>query len=204
MFAMELWATKRAIEGFEETLSRSRARLAWFKANVELYKTIPFSGLIEILRDHRNILESSKERIEAHIRKFQVSSLRAMHHSDALRTDFHTEVKTLLVRLRESRAGMQAVVETNEQLIQGCLFNLQLELTNTQLVESWRSIEQNATVKRLTALAFVFIPISTVAGTFGMNVHGLADVKLWIFLVGQLWCFWCPSSWLVTGMSRPC
>lgn len=186
MFAIEVWASSRVIKASEDVLAHSRARLTRFKANSTLYKSITFAERIKILRDHRNILENSRDRVDKHIRKFKVSSLHAMQISKNLQREYQQEVEMMLLRLQEILMGMQAVVRTNEQLIQDTLFDLQLELTKMQLAESRRSIEQNATMKRLTTLAFIFIPVSTVAGIFGMNVQGLADTEPWVFLVTAL------------------
>ncbi|ETN39551.1 uncharacterized protein HMPREF1541_05777 [Cyphellophora europaea CBS 101466] len=49
------------------------------------------------------------------------------------------------------------------------LTDLQIELTQTQIRESRKAIEQATTVTRLTILAFVYIPTSCVCGIFGMN-----------------------------------
>lgn len=47
----------------------------------------------------------------------------------------------------------------------------QVRLQETQLEESRKAIQQADTIKRLTALAFVYIPIQTAASIFGMNVR---------------------------------
>lgn len=55
-------------------------------------------------------------------------------------------------------------------------------LAHTQLLESRKGIEQADTVKRLTALAFVFIPVSTATSFFGMNFQELSpSPRLWVF-----------------------
>ncbi|KAL1387617.1 hypothetical protein HDK64DRAFT_308824 [Phyllosticta capitalensis] len=46
-------------------------------------------------------------------------------------------------------------------------------------IESTKAIQTADQVKKLTQLAFCFIPLSFVCGIFGMNVHELADVSLW-------------------------
>ena len=49
----------------------------------------------------------------------------------------------------------------------------QKKLTLLQIEESRKAIQQAETVRRLTILAFIFIPLSTVCGFFGMNISGI-------------------------------
>jgi hypothetical protein len=60
----------------------------------------------------------------------------------------------------------------------------QMLLAETQLEESRKAIEQAETVKRLTRLAFVFIPISTVCSAFGMNIREMSpNPSIHIFII---------------------
>lgn len=60
--------------------------------------------------------------------------------------------------------------------------DLQIELTNLQIRENRQAIAQANTVAKLTVLAFVFIPISTVTGVFGMNVQEIVHgTRIWMF-----------------------
>lgn len=57
-----------------------------------------------------------------------------------------------------------------------------MKLTLLQIEESRKAIQQAETVRRLTILAFVFIPLSTVCGAFGMNLRELgSDTPAWVF-----------------------
>lgn len=59
----------------------------------------------------------------------------------------------------------------------------QVQLAETQLEESRKAIQQADTIKRLTILAFVYIPIQTAASIFGMNVGELSSSpSIWIFV----------------------
>lgn len=53
------------------------------------------------------------------------------------------------------------------------------------IYESRRSIKEAVSVKRLTQLAFVFIPLSYVSSLFGMNITEMSGngPRLWVFLV---------------------
>ncbi|KAK8232500.1 hypothetical protein HDK90DRAFT_512420 [Phyllosticta capitalensis] len=48
-------------------------------------------------------------------------------------------------------------------------------------IESTKAIQQAEQVKKLTQLAFCFIPLSFVCGIFGMNVNELANISLWVW-----------------------
>ena len=65
---------------------------------------------------------------------------------------------------------------------------LSLKAAKASLQESKRGLEQNDKVKRLTQLAFVFIPFSFTTGLFGMNatVLGQGSVKIWQVVVGAV------------------
>ncbi|KAL9594824.1 MAG: hypothetical protein Q9219_006815 [cf. Caloplaca sp. 3 TL-2023] len=82
-----------------------------------------------------------------------------------------------------SRQSLQWVLNDVDHVIRSNETRLQIDLVNTQIEESRKAMQQAETVKRLTALAFVFIPISTVCSAFGMNIrelsHGLPSI--WIF-----------------------
>ena len=88
---------------------------------------------------------------------------------------------------RSSRSQLW-LLEEIDQAMRSVQSELQLELASTQLEESRKAIQQTETVKRLTALAFVFIPISAVSSAFGMNVRELNEhlPPIWIFLAVAL------------------
>ena len=88
---------------------------------------------------------------------------------------------------RSSRS-QRWLLEEIEQAMRGVQTELQLELTSTQIEESRKAIQQAETVKRLTALAFVFIPISAVCSAFGMNIQELNGhlPPVWIFVIVAL------------------
>ena len=52
------------------------------------------------------------------------------------------------------------------------------------LKESKKSIQQADSVRRVTLLAFVFVPLTFVTSIFGMNLQsfGTGNIKLWLFL----------------------
>jgi len=111
--------------------------------------------------------------------------------------------KASLASLRESRAGIKHAEKGIEHSERG------IQLTN-------RSLEQNARVKRLTQLAFVFIPLSFATSLFGMNleIFGQGSAQIWMFVVsmviiyvvvGILWIvfhFWTVFQAFITKVSH--
>lgn len=60
----------------------------------------------------------------------------------------------------------------------------QRRLAETQLEESRKAIQQADTIKRLTILAFIYIPIQTASAVFGMNLKELQpSPSVWVFIV---------------------
>ena len=68
------------------------------------------------------------------------------------------------------------------ELVQG---RIQIETGLASIRESQRSIEEAVSVKRLTQLAFIFIPLTYSTSLFGMNIEEMTGngPKLWIFVL---------------------
>lgn len=78
------------------------------------------------------------------------------------------------------------VIERFEHFYQAWTNKLSHEASMASLEESRLGIQQNKDVKRLTELALVFIPLSLVTSTFGMNVDVLSGkgAKWWTVIIG--------------------
>ncbi|KAI4167393.1 MAG: hypothetical protein LQ343_007246 [Gyalolechia ehrenbergii] len=89
----------------------------------------------------------------------------------------------VLQQWHRSRQSLQWVLNDIDYLIRSNESRLQIDLVNTQIEESRKAMQQAEVVKRLTALAFIFIPISTVCSAFGMNVQELGQnvPSVWVF-----------------------
>lgn len=89
----------------------------------------------------------------------------------------------ILQQWRRSRRSLQWVVNDIDYIIRSNESRLQIDLVNTQIEESRKAMQQAEVVKRLTALAFIFIPIGTVCSAFGMNVQELSHnlPSIWVF-----------------------
>ena len=60
----------------------------------------------------------------------------------------------------------------------------QRQLAETQLEESRKAIQQADTIKRLTVLAFIYIPIQTASSIFGMNLKELQpNPSIWVYII---------------------
>ncbi|KAL8824739.1 MAG: hypothetical protein Q9170_008058 [Blastenia crenularia] len=94
-----------------------------------------------------------------------------------------TQPSYILPQWHRSHRSMHWVLNDIDHVIRSNESRLQIDLVNTQIEESRKAMQQAETVKRLTALAFVFIPISTVCSAFGMNIrefsHNLPSA--WVF-----------------------
>ena len=68
------------------------------------------------------------------------------------------------------------------ELVQG---RIQIETGLASIRESQRSIEEAVSVKHLTQLAFIFIPLTYSTSLFGMNIEEMTGngPKLWIFVL---------------------
>lgn len=78
------------------------------------------------------------------------------------------------------------VVKRYETLHTTSRERLNYEASLASLEESRLGIRQNESVKRLTQLVFIFIPVSIVTSIFGMNVDVLSGdgAKWWTVIVG--------------------
>jgi Mg2+ and Co2+ transporter CorA len=85
----------------------------------------------------------------------------------------------------------QFVLDRHESVGQSLREQLNYTASIASLKESRLGIQQNQSVKRLTQLAFVFIPLNFVTSVFGMNITPLSGdgAKWWTVLVGAVICY---------------
>ncbi|KAL8905172.1 MAG: hypothetical protein Q9207_002799 [Kuettlingeria erythrocarpa] len=102
---------------------------------------------------------------------------------DAFCAEHVFQRKYILHQWQRSRQSLQWIQDDIGHLLRSNESGLQIDLMNTQIEESRKAIQQAEVVKRLTALAFVFIPISTVCSAFGMNIEQLSHnlPSVWVF-----------------------
>ncbi|KAI0112559.1 hypothetical protein GGR51DRAFT_45867 [Nemania sp. FL0031] len=75
-------------------------------------------------------------------------------------------------RLESHREGIRELLERSQTIIQ-------LEFNLASILEARRSTSTNRSLKRLTWVTFVFLPLLFVASLFGMNVDILSDDPSW-------------------------
>lgn len=93
-------------------------------------------------------------------------------------------LKALSLRFSAIKTALQRFLPTLQGQIEILVTEQQVNLATLQLEETRKSIQQADTIKRLTVLAFIYIPIQTAASIFGMNVRELRDTpSVWTFAV---------------------
>ncbi|PGH14578.1 hypothetical protein AJ79_02913 [Helicocarpus griseus UAMH5409] len=82
-------------------------------------------------------------------------------------------------------AVLRRDVQNESQRLQGQVPFVNMSAAIASLEESKRSVQQNESLKRLTKLAFVFVPLTFVTSVFGMNLDllGSGQAKTWMVIV---------------------
>ncbi|KAL8689617.1 MAG: hypothetical protein Q9224_004601 [Gallowayella concinna] len=180
------WVTMNTYKSFEASVESSVR--CWY--NVKSYIKATSSGhvgnkhLCERFRQLTLIKchQMDKARTELGIHINTSSDFGMTHIEDTTHQDYISQ------QWQRSHTSLQWVLDDAEDALRNNERDLQIQLTTLQIEESRKAIRQGAVVKRLTALAFIFIPISTVCSAFGMNIQefdaGLPSV--WIFAVVAL------------------
>ena len=98
---------------------------------------------------------------------------------------FESESQPQSTQHEELLKYIKEVLDDGSRVVRLIREQMQAEISLWSIEESRRSIEEAISVKRLTQLAFVFIPLSFVTSVFGMNVQEISGtgVKIWIFVV---------------------
>lgn len=80
---------------------------------------------------------------------------------------------------------LESLLADVDKILREKAMEVQIQMTKIQIEESRTAIRQAETVKRLTRLAFIFIPISATCSAFGMNVQELAHTPppVWVSLL---------------------
>ncbi|ODH38383.1 hypothetical protein ACO22_02382 [Paracoccidioides brasiliensis] len=74
-------------------------------------------------------------------------------------------------------------LENETQRLQGQVPHINMSAAIASLEESKRSVQQNESLKRLTKLAFIFVPLTFVTSVFGMNLNLLGTGKAHVWMV---------------------
>lgn len=186
-----VWVSGKVVNAFNRLLEHDIRRLSYFKkqrippASKHVRKTAERSdnpvwdlrilrdktyAKIKTLRSLGNQLRESLEFAEGEIK------IKQKCYQTPILKNFNALEKRLHDFLELLKREMDDITADRQQ-----------ELTISQLEESRKSIEQNNQVRKLTILAFFFVPISTVSSIFGMNVRELQlpqyQPHIWVFVV---------------------
>ncbi|KAL2176976.1 uncharacterized protein P884DRAFT_270336 [Thermothelomyces heterothallicus CBS 202.75] len=100
----------------------------------------------------------------------------AFHEDEHVLEDVKTFGENIQELEREYGDGLKTLADTSRDLIQ-------LEFNLTSIAEAQKSRTTNLSMKRLSWITFVFLPLMFIASLFGMNVDVLAsDPPWWIYV----------------------
>lgn len=102
----------------------------------------------------------------------------------AAKSPIHDHLNRLGQHYTSIKTSLERHLPTLQHQIDNLLLIQQARLANSQLEESRKAIQQADTIKRLTVLAFIYIPIQTAAAIFSINVREF-DTKpsIWMWAV---------------------
>lgn len=148
-----------------------------------------------IFSDISVLRENFRQRSENHaesMTEMAASQIEIINYTESLNNLIHTLKGHCQVDAGELSATLSDVIGFCERVLNDGLHlcNLVQEWLHiinglTSIRESRKSIEEAASVKRLTRLAFVFIPLSYTSSLFGMNIKEINGgiPGLWIFII---------------------
>jgi hypothetical protein len=183
---LHLWASRKCTAAFQEYTKQAERRLYYIDCVQKWEQDITHTHRIDALRNHGSILQDTRLRVSTLVDKLQKPLEKYLSKNYNTHQALKEQTKELIQDLTVVLRDIGRLIETNQRKLDYNLTSLQIDLANTQLIESRKSIEQNDTVKRLTMLAFVYIPISTISSLFGMNVSAITGestaTPLWKFI----------------------
>ena len=161
-----LWIGERAVTTIDRLIRGEERRLLYFNWVRDDYE----NGIepknsrksLDFVKDLRFLRDKVLARLET------VKSLRLQ-----LETLQNPKKLLILGKMGPLEKKIEKLLKKIQKELDDTTVDLQRELTLVQLEESRRAIEQNQMVKKLTILAFLYLPISTVSSVFGMNVQEL-------------------------------
>ncbi|KAI4109341.1 MAG: hypothetical protein LQ339_001841 [Xanthoria mediterranea] len=180
------WITINVYKSFEASIESSVR--SWYNVNsyvegrstghVEKKRLCERFRQLTLIKQHQ--MEKAKFELGIHTKSKNESQMTAP-------SDF-THEEYISQQWQRSQSSLQWVLDDVENALRSNEGDLQMNLTSLQIEEARKAMQQGAVVKRLTALAFVFIPISTVCSAFGMNVRefGPGMPSVWVFGVVAL------------------
>ena len=158
------------------------------------------------LRFNKAVLDDHMEHILTNINCFEARGDRKWPQIEEPHKDVDEVLKGLV-------SDFDHLYKKAQALSGQCNQGMSTILNSSMLQESRRAIEQAKGTKRLTVLAFLFVPVSMVASVFGMNVIqlGQGKLQLWVpfvvlvpvLAVSALLCFWNEVPWGRSEIEQP-
>ena len=99
---------------------------------------------------------------------------------------FRLEFNMLLIQYEQIDRSLYGVLALVNESIRINESDLQTEVAHTNILNSKESIAEAKSVRSLTALAFIWIPISAVSSVFGTNTKELSTDRqpsIWVFVL---------------------
>jgi hypothetical protein len=181
-----IWASRRSLQSFKINIQNIRRGLRSPAEHVSVEPGFRSSNEIKGLRTYRDQLLRIDRRIKNCEDRLRIACHTLTSSNAPGILPLTMEAGGLLSQLSSLKQELPDLIQKIERRVSDEFMTLQIELTRTQLRESRISLRQNSTVKRLTVLAFIFIPISTVSSVFGMNIKefiGDPGPRVWTFIV---------------------
>lgn len=152
-----------AIQGVSSSISQLRLFFRHWPLNTD-------NNMTRVAETHANAI-------------FHVESLR--HLTETLATHCSLVASRHSGVLLDVQKYSDCVLDDGQALCELVQGRIQIETGLASICGSQRSIEEAVSVKRLTQLAFIFIPLTYSTSLFGMNIKEMtgSGPKLWIFLL---------------------
>ena len=151
-----------AVQGVSSTVSK-------LKENIKFLPLDKDQNMIFVNKNHANTIKCL-ESLRCLIRTLAIHCLPVSKRRS-----------TNLLSLKEY---CEYVLDDGQHLCSLVQERIHIETGLSSIRESQKSIEEAVSVKRLTQLAFIFIPLTYTSSLFGMNIKEMngGGPKLWIFL----------------------
>ncbi|KAL8665669.1 MAG: hypothetical protein Q9168_007645, partial [Polycauliona sp. 1 TL-2023] len=166
--SVRIWITFNVCKSFEASVESSVR--CWY--NVKSYFNARSSShvgknrLCERLRQLTLIKQHQMEKakIELGIHIQPKNDMRMEFTSDCNQEEYISQ------QWQRAQYSLQWVTDDIDAALRSNEGDLHMEITSLQIQEARKAIKQGAVVKRLTSLAFIFVPISAVCSAFGVKV----------------------------------
>ncbi|KAI9685648.1 MAG: hypothetical protein M1820_010757 [Bogoriella megaspora] len=171
---------------FQFTADAESLVLAALKAKISTetgYDSVQKQNLtLSNLTYYQDILKNREERLQETIDVIRRPIQRSWHNVSHVGDDQRTGAKSDLDKLLQD---FESLHEWCRSLSEQCSQGVNIIMNNALLAESREAKLQALGLKKLTIVAFIFIPLSFTTSFFGMNfeVFGQGPLSIWIFFI---------------------